>query len=113
MTDSDKKSQGRRAMAEALLQDSQREATPWRSRADLAFESAYLYALSVLGDRADEYQHPDAHVFALAAGELGITAEQIEPAVEYLNHRYDPTSPDNGSAYSVLISIAKLLGAER
>lgn len=113
MIDSDKKSQGRRAMAEALLQDSQREATPWRSRADLAFESAYLYALSVLGDRADEYQHPDAHVFTLAAGELGITAEQIEPAAEYLNHRYDPTSPDNGSAYSVLISIAKLLGAER
>ena len=113
MTTSDKKSQERRKTADTLLKDAQREATPWRSRADLAFEAAYLFALSVLGDQADNYEHPDARVLTAAAEKLEMTAEQIEPAVEYLEHRYDPTIPDNGSAYRVLISIAELLGAER
>lgn len=113
MTDSDKKSQGRRKIADAFMQDAQREATPWRSRADFAFEAVYLYALSALGDQADNYEHPDARVLTAAAEKLEMTAEQIEPAVKYLEHRYGPTIPDNGSAYRVLISIAKTLGAER
>ena len=113
MTEEDKKSQGRRKIADAFLQDAQREATPWRSRADFAFEAAYLYALSALGDHADNYEHPDARVLTAAAEKFGLMAVQIEPAVEYLKHRYDPTIPDNGSAYRALMSIAKLLGAER
>ena len=113
MTDADMKSQGRRTIAEAFMQDAQREATPWRSRADFAFEAVYLYALSALGEDADNYEHPDARVLNAAAEKLGLTAAQISPAVEYLEHRYDPAIPDNGSAYRVLISIAKLLGADR
>lgn len=95
------------------MRDAQRDATPWRSRADLAFEALYLYALSALGEQADNYAHPDARVLTAAAQELGLTADQIGPALEYLEHRYDPAIPDNGSAYRVLISIAELLGAER
>jgi len=113
MTDSDKKSQGRHTIADAFMKDAQREATPWRSRADFAFEAVYLYALSALGEDADNYAHPDARVLIAAAKKLGLTAVQIGPAVEYLQHRYDSTIPDNGSAYRVLISIATLLGAER
>ena len=94
------------------MQDAQRDATHWRSRADFAFEAVYLYALSALSDQADGYEHPDARVLPAAAEKLGLTAEQIGPAVEYLEHRYDSAIPDNGSAYRVLISIAKTLGAK-
>jgi len=112
MTNADKKSQGRRTIADSFMRDARREATPWRSRGDFAFEAVYLYALAALGDRADAYEHPDARVLTAAAEKAGLTAEQIGPAVEYLEHRYDPAIPDNGNSYSVLISIAKLLGAE-
>jgi len=95
------------------MRDAQRESTPWRSRADLAFEAVYLYALTVLGERADDYKHPDAQVLIAAAQKLNMTPEEIGPAVEYLDHRYDPAMPDNGSAYRVLISIAKSLGSEK
>lgn len=111
--DADKKSQGRRTLADTFMQDAQREATPWRSRADFAFEAVYLYALSALGEQADNYEHPDVRVLTAAAEKLGLTAEQMGPAVDYLNHRYDPVMPDNGSAYRVLLSIAKLLGSDR
>jgi len=113
MTVEDIKSQGRRAIADSFMKDAQREATPWRSRADFAFEAVYLYALSVLGEQADIYEHPDLRVLSAAAKKLDMTAEQIGPAVEYLEHRYDPTVPDNGSAYRELLTIAKLLGAEK
>ena len=96
-----------------MIRDAQREATPWRSRADMAFEAVYLYALMVLGEQADDFEHPDPQVLIAAAQKLNMTAEEIGPAVEYLEHRYDPAMPDNGSAYRVLISIAKLLGAEK
>jgi len=113
MMDADKKSQAHRTLADTFMQDAQREATPWRSRADLAFEAVYLYALAALGAQADHYAHPDVRVLSAAAQQLGLTAEQIEPAVDYLNHRYDPVMPDNGSAYRVLLSIAQLLGSDR
>lgn len=113
MTHSENISQGRRKIANTFMKDAQREATPWRSRADFAFEAVYLYALSALGEQADSYAHPDARALTAAAEKLGLTADQIEPAVEYLEYRFDPAIPDNGSAYRVLISIAKLLGAER
>jgi hypothetical protein len=113
MTDDDMKLQGRRKIADSFMRDAQREATPWRSRADFAFEAVYLYALSVLGEQGDDYEHPDPRVLTVAAKKLGMTTEQIGLAVEYLEHRYDPIIPDNGSAYRELISIAKLLGAEK
>ena len=94
------------------MRDAQREATPWRSRADLAFEAVYLYALTVLGDQADDYAHPDPAVLTAAAKMRMMTEDEIGAAVAYLQHRFDPDLPDNGSAYRVLISIAKLLGAE-
>jgi len=52
-------------------------------------------------------------VLIAAAQKLNMTPEEIGPAVEYLDHRYDPAMPDNGSAYRVLISIAKSLGSEK
>jgi hypothetical protein len=42
MTDAAIKSQGHRTLADSFMRDAQREATPWRSRADLAFEAVYL-----------------------------------------------------------------------
>jgi hypothetical protein len=45
MTDAAMKSQVRRTLADSFMRDAQREATPWRSRTDLAFEAVYLYAL--------------------------------------------------------------------
>lgn len=113
MTDAEMKSQGRRTLEDSFMRDAQREATPWRSRADLAFEAVYLYALAVLGEQADEYEHPDPQVLIAAAEKLKMTAGEIESAVEYLEHRFDPAIPDNGSAYRVLISIAKLLAADK
>lgn len=112
MTDSEEKSQGRRTIAAAFLQDAQREATPWRSRADFAFEAVYLYALSALGDQADNYEHPDARVLSNAADKAGLTAVEIEPAVEYLQHRYAPAISDNGSASGALILIARKFAEE-
>lgn len=109
--DADMKLQGRRTLADSFMRDALREATPWRSRADLAFEAVYLYALMVLGDEADDFEHPDARVLKAAAEKLDMTAEQIGPAVKYLENRYDPAIPDDGSAYRVLITIAKLLGS--
>jgi|GEM_PF-2368909 len=113
MTESEAdKSQGQRTIAAALLQDAQREATPWRSRADFAFEAVYLYALAALGEQADEYEHPDARVLSAAADKAGLTAVEIEPAVTYMSQRYDPVTPNNGSDYGELISIAEKLAAE-
>ena len=78
----------------------------------MAFEAVYLYALAVLGAQADDYEHPDPQVLTAAAEQRKMTDGEIESAVEYLEHRFDPAIPDNGSAYRVLISIAKLLGSE-
>ena len=79
----------------------------------MAFEAVYLYALAVLGEQADDFEHPDPLVLTAAAAKLNMTDEEIRPAVEYLEHRFDLDIPDNGSAYRVLISIAKLLGSEK
>ena len=111
MTDTDMKSQGRRRLADAFIKDALREATPWRSRTDLAFEALYLYALSSLGEHADHYEHPDAQALNASVQKLGLTLEQIEPALIYLSHRFDPAFPDNGHDYRVLIRIAKLFEA--
>jgi hypothetical protein len=111
MTETKLKSQGRRKLADAMMKDALREATPWRSRADLAFEALYLYALSSLDEQADDFDHPDALVLNAAAHKLGLTLDQIEPAMTYLASRYDPTFPDNGHDYRVLIGIAKLFEA--
>ncbi len=108
MTETEIKSQGRRRLADAFLKDALREATPWRARADLAFEALYLYALSTLDEHADDYEHPDAQALNAAAHKLELTLEQIEPALTFLAHRYDSTFPDNGHDYRVLIGIAKL-----
>jgi len=111
MTEAEMKSQGRRRLADTFMKDALREATPWRSRADLAFEALYLYALSSLAEHADDYEHPDVQALYAAANQLGLTLEQIEPALTYLAHRYDPTIPDNGHDYRLLIGIAKLFEA--
>jgi hypothetical protein len=111
MTETETKSQGWRKLADAFMKDSLREATPWRSRADLAFEALYLYALSSLEEHADDYEHPDTQALKAAACKLGLTLEQIEPALTYLAHRYNPTFPDNSHDYRVLIEIAKLFEA--
>lgn len=111
MTESEMKSQARRKLANAFMKDALREATPWRSRADLSFEALYLYALSLLDEHADDYEHPDAQVLNAAAHKLELKLEQIEPALTYLARRYDPTFPENGHDYRVLIGIANLFEA--
>jgi hypothetical protein len=108
MTETEMKSQGRRKLADAFMKDALREATPWRSRADLAFEALYLYALSSLGTNADDYEHPDAQALIAAALKLSLTLAQIAPALAYITDRYDPAIQDNGHDYRVLIPIAKL-----
>jgi hypothetical protein len=109
MTETEMKSQGRRKLADAFMRDALREATPWRSRADLAFEALYLHALSILGEHADDYAHPDPRALNAAAQKLGLTLEQITPALNYLEHRYNPAFADNGHDYRVLVTVAKLL----
>ena len=75
----DMKSQGRRTLADSFMRDAQREATPWRSRADLAFEAVYLYALAVLGEQADDYEHPDSQVLTAAAEKLTCRMRKLSP----------------------------------
>jgi hypothetical protein len=64
-----------------------------------------------LGTNANGYAHPDAQALHKAAHKLGLAREQLEPALTYLAHRYDPAFPDNGHDYRVLIAIAKLFEA--
>ena len=102
------RSQGQRKLADAFMKDALREATPWKSRADLAFEALYLYALSALDEQADDHEHPNAQALNAAAHKLGLTLGQIEPALAYVTHRYDPAISDNGHDFRALITVAKL-----
>ena len=99
----------RRRLAAAFIQDAQRIENSLRTRADLAFDAVYLCALACLGLAADGYEHPSPDVVKKAAGFLGLTAVQIQPAITYARRRYEPLATDEQSqlAYKELLALAK------
>lgn len=80
-----------------------------RTRADLAYEAAYLYALARLGAESDEYTHPEPAALNTAAELMGLTAEQIAPAIAYIMKRYAPSvsEAEDSAAYGALLDIAQ------
>ena len=99
----------RRRLAGVFLRDAQRVENSLRTRADIAFDATYLCALACLGLAADGYEHPSPDVLMKATGFLGLTAEQIEPAIAYAQRRYEPTKTEEQSqvVYKELLALAK------
>ena len=99
----------RRRLAGVYLRDAQRQENSLRTRADISFDATYLCALACLDIAADECEHPSTDVLQKAAGFLGLTAEQILPAIAYARCRYEPLGTDEQSqvAYKELLALAK------
>ena len=99
----------RRRLAGVYLRDAQRQENSLRTRTDIAFDATYLCALACLGLAADGYEHPSPDVLQKAAGFLGLTAEQIQPAIAYARCRYEPlgTEEQREVAYKELLALAK------
>ena len=99
----------RRRLAGVFLRDAQRQESSLRTRADLAFDAVYLCALASLDIAAEECEHPSSDVLRNAAGLLGLTAEQILPAIAYARCRYEPLRTEEQSqvAYKELLALAK------
>ena len=101
----------RRKLAEVFLRDAQRIENSLRTRADLAFDAVYLCALASIGGSADDYEHPSPRALKGAARFLGLTSEQIQPAMAYARYRYQPagTEAQCQVAYDELVTIATRL----
>ena len=101
----------RRRLVGAFLPDAQRPENSLRTRADLAFDAVYLCALTSLELAADEYEHPSSNALRNAARFLGLTTEQIQPAMTYAGRRYEPAATDAQcqGAYDELMALAKRL----
>lgn len=101
----------RRRLAVVFLRDAQRPENSLRTRADLVFDAVYLCALASLELAADEYEHPSSDALRNAAGFLGLTVEQIQPAMTYAGYRYEPagTEAQCQVAYEELLALAKRL----
>ena len=101
----------RRRLAGAFLRDAERPENSLRTRADLVFDAVYLCALASLELAADEYEHPSSDALRNAAGFLGLTVEQIQPAIAYAGHLYEPLRTDEQCqvAYEELLALAKRL----
>ena len=99
----------RRRLADVFLRDAQRIENSLRTRADLAFDAVYLCALASLDIAAQECEHPSPDALMKAAGFLGLTAEQIQPAIAYARRRYEPTRTDAQCqvAYKELLALAE------
>jgi hypothetical protein len=99
----------RRRLAGVFLRDAQRVENSLRTRADIAFDATYLCALACLDIATQECEHPSSDVLSNAAGFLGLTAEQIRPAIAYAQRRYEPAGTDEQSqvAYKELLALAK------
>ena len=99
----------RRRLAGVYLRDAQRQENSLRTRADISFDATYLCALACLDIAAQECEHPSPDVVKKAAGFLGLTAEQILPAIAYARCRYEPLGTDEQSqlAYKELLALAK------
>ena len=99
----------RRRLADVFIRDAQRIDNSLRTRADLAFDAVYLCALASLDIAAQVCEHPSPDVLMNAAGLLGLTAEQIQPAIAYARCRYEPLGTDEQSqvAYDELLALAK------
>ena len=101
----------RRPLAGVYLRDAQRQENSLRTRADISFDATYLCALACLDIAAQECEHPSPDVLQKAAGLLGLTAVQIEPAIAYARCRYRPLETDEQSqiAYQNLLALAKTM----
>jgi hypothetical protein len=101
----------RRRLAVVFLRDAQRMENNLRTRADLAFDALYLCALASLDIAAEEYEHPSSNALRNAAKFLGLTTEQIQPAMAYAGRRYEPTGTETQCqvAYDELVALAKRL----
>jgi hypothetical protein len=101
----------RRRLAGVFLRDAQRPENSLRTRADLAFDAVYLCTLAGIGLAADEYEHPSPEVLKNATEFLGLTTEQIQPAMTYARRRYEPAGTDAQCqvAYDEMVALAKRL----
>lgn len=101
----------RRRLAGVFFRDAQRPENSLRTRADLAFEAVYLCALAATGLAAEEYEHPSPEVLKNATEFLGLTTEQIQPAMTYAGRRYEPAATDAQcqGAYDELMALARRL----
>lgn len=109
--EANQRARARRRLAGVFLRDAQRQENSLRTRTDIAFDATYLCALACLGLAADEYQHPSPNALKKAAGFLGLTAEQIQPAIAYARCRYQPTKTEEQCqvVYKQLLALAKKL----
>lgn len=109
--DAHQRAGARRRLAGVFLRDAQRIENSLRTRADLAFDAVYLCALASLNIVAEECEHPSSDALRNAAGLLGLTAEQIQPAIAYARCRYKPTKTEEQCqvAYEELLALAKRL----
>jgi hypothetical protein len=76
-----------RDQGDAYLQDAANTALSSRSRAELAFDAIYMYAMSLLDESSFSADHPHPDVLFGAATVLGIAPESMMPAVRHLHDR--------------------------
>ena len=101
---STQKIQAWRHAADICLRDAQYECLSMSGRTDAAFDSCYLYARCVVGEKSELYTHPDASIFVLAATELGWFHCVLRPARQHVYKRDKP--PRDGSQFDVLMALA-------
>lgn len=76
-----------RDLGDAYLQDARNDALTPRSRAELAFDAIYMYAMCLLDDSSFTQDHPHPEVLFGAAEKLGLPPERMMPAVRHLHDR--------------------------
>ncbi len=76
-----------RDLGDAYLQDARLESLTPRSRAELAFDAIYMYAMCLLDETRLTPDHPHPEVLFGAAEQLGMAPERMMPAVRHLHDR--------------------------
>ena len=76
-----------RDLGDAYLQDARNDALTPRSRAELAFDAIYMYAMCMLDESSFTPDHPHPDVLFGAAEKLGLAPERMIPAVRHLHDR--------------------------
>ena len=79
-----------RNMAHDWLKDAQYEELSPRTRADAAFDAAYMYCRVVMAGADEALTHPHEGVLMGAADRLGWSPELMATARLYLDERDDP-----------------------
>ena len=93
-----------RRIGDVYLQDARQEVLSMCSRADAAFDAAYMYARCIVGEKSELYEHPDPAVLNLAAAELGWVHSVLRPVRQHLYRRDDPLR--DGIQFDVLMALA-------